>query len=224
MAAHLSEEEQLEAIKRWWKQYGTALLVALVVVAAGFFGWNQYKKHQQRQAEAASNAYAKMMEAEGEAATAAIKDLTEQFGDSLYADFARFEEARLAVDAGDLETARQRLQQVVDKAADARLLPLARLRLAKVLTAQSEFEAALKQLDGEVPGAFVSLYAEARGDILMAQNRLTDARTAYESALTALTDPRSLRRGLVQLKLDNAQVADSAATEGPPAGAPAGEG
>lgn len=217
MAAHLTEEEQLEALKRWWKQYGNALLVALAVVAAGFFGWNQYKKHQQRQAEAASSAYAKMMEAEGEAAGAAAKSLIEEFDGSLYADFARFEEARLAVEAGDLDTARQRLQQVADKAADRQLRPLARLRLAKVLAAQGDIDAALKQLEGEVPGAFVSAYAEAKGDLFMAQSRLSDARTAYESALTALTDPRSMRRGLVQLKLDNTRIADSVPAEGPPA-------
>lgn len=225
MAAHLTEEEQLEALKRWFQRNGTALLLALVVVAVGFFGWNQYKKHLQRQAEAASGAYAKMMEAEGEAAVAAARELIEQFGSSLYADFARFEEARLAVEAGDLDTARQRLQHVVDNAADAGLKPLARLRLAKVLAAQGEFDAALKQFDGEAPGAFVSAYAEAKGDILMAQDRLAEARTAYESALTALTDPRSMRRGLVQLKLDNTRVADAAPADSPPAAAaPAEEG
>lgn len=224
MAAHLTEEEQIEAIKRWWKQYGTSLLLALVVVAVGFFGWNQYKKHLQRQAEAASGAYAKMMEAEGEAAATAARELIEQFGNSLYADFARFEVARVAVDAGDLDTARQRLQEVVDNAADGGLKPLAKLRLAKVLAAQGEFDAALKQLEGDVPGAFASAYAEAKGDILMAQNRLAEARTAYESALTALTDPRSMRRGLVQLKLDNTRVADAVPADDPPAAAPAEEG
>lgn len=218
MAAHLSEEEQIEALKRWWKDNGTTTVIALVVLAAIFFGWNQYQDYREGQADEASELYQRFLVAtealeseQGEAVdTAEVTQLAEQiiqqYDETLYADFARLYQARLAVQSGDAQKARQLLQQVSDQGANESVKSLARLRLGRVIAEQGETDAALALLTSNVPESYASAYAEARGDILLAEQRFAEARTAYQSALQDLTDPRSMRRNIVQLKIDNTRT------------------
>lgn len=239
MAAHLSEEEQIEALKRWWKDNGTATIIALVVLAALFFGWNQYQDYRDRQAEEASELYQRFVVAtealdseQGAAVdTAEVSQLAEQiikeYDGTLYADFARLYQARLAVQAGDAQKARQLLQQVNEQGVNESVQSLARLRLGRVMAEQGETDTAIALLTSNVPEAYASAYAEARGDILLAEQRFAEARTAYQAALQDLADPRSMRRNIVQLKIDNtlttADVPDVLPSSAPanPHGAPA---
>ncbi len=39
MAELRTEEEQIEAIKRWWKENGVSLLIGAAIAAAGVFAW-----------------------------------------------------------------------------------------------------------------------------------------------------------------------------------------
>lgn len=207
MADHITEEQQIEALKRWWKDYGTTAMIALAVIVALFIGWSQYNAYKARKANAASTAYQNLLAAQPEEQAALTDTLIEDYSGTLYADFAKLRAAKQAVEAEDLERAAELLRGVSDNAANAELQTLARLRLARVLAAQGQIEPALTLLDAEVPIAFSAAYAETRGDVLMGADRLPEARTAYETALTALQDPRSLRRNLVQLKIDNTRTA-----------------
>ncbi len=46
MAEHLSEEEQLEALKRWLSENGTSTVVGVVLAISGYLGWGFWQDKQ----------------------------------------------------------------------------------------------------------------------------------------------------------------------------------
>lgn len=222
MSVHLTEEEQIEALKRWWKAYGTTTVIAVLIASAGFFGWNQYKSHVAEKASEGSIRYQQFLlevekleeDPDSESALARMQglgdDLLDDYSDSLYADFVRLHKARQALNQNDVARARVLLEEVANSSADESVKELAQLRLARVMAAQGETDAALSILESAPSDAYVAMYAEARGDILSMENRLAEARTAYESALQAMQNPVSIQRNLVQMKIDNTMTAADA--------------
>lgn len=231
MALLMTEEEQLEALKRWWKDNGVKTLAVVAVIGFGYLGFSQYQKHQQVQAQAASRLFDSFIAeadkaglAEGvadvdAAAKAELASLAEALGGeydkTLYARFAELYEAKLAVAAGDLERARAALEKARAAAGSEALQNLVTMRLARVEIAAGAYDKALALLNEPATPAYADAFAELRGDIYLLQQDYTQARTAYQTALAAMTDPRSMRRSLVQLKLDNATVATDQAEPSP---------
>lgn len=226
MSIHLSEEEQLEVMKRWWKDYGKTIIIAVLIAVVGYFGFTTWKDQQRQKAEKASETYEQLLKLVNveagktlsEADRATINHLAEELKDSnstsMYAHSAAFFLAKLAVNDNKLEVAADELKWVLSAKPDTATEQLARLRLARVLTAQAAYADALAQLSPEPAAAFTAEYAEARGDILKLQGDLDAARTAYEKALAA-TDPQQQERFmLLQMKVDDLKTPDvSAAVE-----------
>lgn len=216
--AHFTEEEQIEALKRWWSDYGKAVTAAVVVAVAGFWGWTQYQSHKVEQAQQNSATFEKMVSAmrgSGESdqqSQSEVRALAQQLSadetDSLYGNFAELYLAKLAVESGELDTARTRLQSVIDNAADSAVGDLARLRLARVLAASGDYESAHKTLQQDgVSEAFQTLYTEATGDLYLSQNKMSEAQQAYQKAMDSLEMTDFMRRQLLQTKLDSTKVA-----------------
>lgn len=226
MSIHLSEEEQLEVMKRWWKDYGKTIIIAVLIAVVGYFVFTTWKDQQRQKAEKASETYEQLLKLVNveagktlsEADRATINHLAEELKDSnstsMYAHSAAFFLAKLAVNDNKLEVAADELKWVLSAKPDTATEQLARLRLARVLTAQAAYADALAQLSPEPAAAFTAEYAEARGDILKLQGDLDAARTAYEKALAA-TDPQQQERFmLLQMKVDDLKTPDvSAAVE-----------
>src|SRR5690606_12215816 len=136
---------------------------------------------------------------------------------SMYAHSAAFFLAKIAVQDNKLDVAADELKWVLSAKPDAATEQLARLRLARVLTAQQAYDDALAQLSPEPAAAYAAEYAEARGDILKLQGDLDAARTAYEKALAA-TDPQQQERYmLLQMKVDDLKI-ESVVSAAPVAG------
>lgn len=218
MSVHLSEEEQIESLKRWWKDYGKTIVIAVLVAVAGYFAYTTWQDQKRQRAENASEVYEQLLKlanAEpGKTLTdsdkATITHLAGELKDgnshSMYAHSAAFFLAKLAVDDNKLDAAVTELKWVLSAKPEAATEQLARLRLVRVLTAQKAYADALAQLSPEPAAAFTSEYAEARGDILKLQGDLDAARTAYEKALAA-TDPQQQERFmLLQMKVDDLKV------------------
>ncbi|HEX7762914.1 MAG TPA: tetratricopeptide repeat protein, partial [Cellvibrio sp.] len=131
---------------------------------------------------------------------------------SMYAHSAAFFLAKLAVEDNKLDDAVSELKWVLSAKPDAATGQLARLRLARVLTAQKAYDEALAQLSPEPAAAFVADYAEARGDILKLQGDLGAARTSFEKALNSIDPQQQERYMLLQMKVDDLKVNDSVPT------------
>jgi predicted negative regulator of RcsB-dependent stress response len=204
MAYDLEEQEQLDAIKAWWKQYGnlvTWILIAVLGTYAAWSGWNLYQRNQAGQA---AQLYDELQKAVGAKDVAkvlrAAGDMEEKFGRTTYAEMSALAAAKAAFDANDLKAAKAQLLWVIEHG-DEEYKALGRIRLAGVLLDEKAYDEALKQLAAELPAQFRGVAADRKGDILVAQNKLEEARAAYRSALD-LTDQRSSARQLIQLKLD----------------------
>lgn len=214
MAYDLEEQEQIETLKSWWKQYGnliTWLLIAALGAYAAWSGWNYYQRSQAAQA---GQLYDEITRAVAAKDTARVlrgaADMREKFGRTAYAEMAALTAAKAAFDANDLNGAKAQLQWVVDSGRDDEYRALARIRLAGVLLDEKAYDEGLKVLSADVPAAFSGALADRRGDLLMAQNKVAEARAAYQEALQK-SDAKSPGRQLIQLKLDAIGGAKAAA-------------
>lgn len=205
MAYDLEEQEQLASLKAWWKQYGnliTWLLIALLVAYAGWYGWKHYERDQSAKAELLYEEIIKSVESKEPARIArASADIKVRFGSTPYAAMGSLTAAKAAFEAGDLKAAKSELQWVADNGKGEEFKSIARIRLAGVLLDEKAYDEGLKMLAGEFPEQFAALVADRRGDLLFAQNKLEEARAAYQTALEK-TEIKNPARQLIQLKLD----------------------
>ena len=222
MSAHLTEEEQIEAFKRWWKEYGTLTVGAVVLASAGYFGFGAYQTMQVKEAQANSAVYddlikavaasgdADLNEAQKTAVQKMASEVLAKDSSGLYADLTHLHLAKLAVESGDYTKAQTELEAVISNSKTDSSIDLAKLRLARVKAAQGNNEDALTLLANSPASAFDASYAEARGDILQTLGRLDEAYTAYETATAALDKQESnggMRANILKFKMDNARVA-----------------
>ena len=205
MAYDLEEQEQIATIKAWWNDYGKlamlAVIAALVTIAA-FQGWRYYRAQQ---AERAALLYMQLSEAERANDAKRVRDIAgqiiERHGSSQYAGMAALAAAKAGVSTGEMDDAKKRLQWAVDNAKEEEMRDIARLRLAGVLLDEKKHDEALKLLSAKTGDTFVMFYADLRGDVLAAQGKPAEARTAYQQALDK-SDPNSNYRRLIELKMD----------------------
>jgi predicted negative regulator of RcsB-dependent stress response len=201
----LQEQEQVEALKAWWKENSKWVIGALVIGLLGFSGTRYWKSYQAGQAAEAAKLYA---EVEKQASTNDAKRigdaadaLVSRYGSSAYAPRAQLLAAQASLQARDIAHAKVQLQWVIEHASETGLQDTARLKLASVLLDEKKYDEALKQLDAAHPESFTGLYADLKGDVLSAQGKLVEARAAYQQAYDK-TDSKSSYRSLIQLKMD----------------------
>ena len=202
----LEEQEQIDSLKTWWKMYGN-LVTGLVVVASlaviGWQGWNWYQRGQSAQAAAIYGVLEQAAAArDAQKVKAAAGELTEKFGSTTYAGLGALLAARQSFEAGDLKTARAQLQWATENGKDE-VRDIARLRLAAVMLDEKAYDDALRQIDAAHAAAFDARYLELKGDVLAAQGKKTEARTAYKAALDKGDAAQGPGRVLLQQKLDN---------------------
>lgn len=216
MSTHLTEEEQLEALKRWWNENGKWVLTAIILSVGGYFGWNAWQDQRTGQALAASAQYEALLSSAdaGELDPGLVEGIKQTHRSSQYAYNAAFLHAQDAVQNNDLATAASELQWILDQTSRGAAAELARVRLARVLIAQSDYTQALELLDQASPSdSFASKYAEARGDALLGQGDHARARAAYQSALAGLGPEAQSRMVLLEMKLDDLAGATTSSQE-----------
>lgn len=217
MATHLDleEQEQLDQLKAFWKQYGNLITWALTIVLAGFAAWNGWNWWQREQAVKAAAMFDELQKAAdaGDAAKTAgiFNDLKERFGGTSFAQQGGLLTARVQFDKGAPDAAAAALNWVADNAAETEYRSVARLRLAGLLADQKKYDEALKQLAGANAKEFEALVADRRGDILAAQGKTEDAKAAYKKAWDTM-DPAVQYRRLIDAKLTALGAAPPAET------------
>ena len=200
----LEEQEQLDRIKAFWKQFGGIISGVLILVFGSIAAYNGYQWWQRGQSAQAAAMYDEVERAakEGDPAkiSRAFTDMKSRFAGTTYAAQAGLLSAKALYDKGQAEQAKAPLEWVAASAADENYRAIAKLRLASILFEGKGFDAALKLLDG-LPTEFDALAADRRGDILLAQGKRDEAKVAFEKAHKGL-DERSEYRRLVEIKLN----------------------
>lgn len=215
----LQEQEQLDALKAFWKQYGnliTWLLVLLLGAYAAWNGWNWWQRDQALKASAMYDALEQAAQAgDADKAGRVFGDLKERYPRTSYAQQGGLAAARVQFDKGQADAAKASLTWVADNAGEDEYRTIARLRLAGLLLQAKQTDEALKQLDAATAPAFAGLVADRRGDVLAAAGKKAEALAAYQAAWKALDDKTDYRR-LVDAKLTalGAAPAASAAASG----------
>jgi len=205
MAAYdLEEQEQLAELKAWWKQNGTLVLgtvAAVLVLIAAWNGWRWYQRSQALEAVALyENLQTAARMSDGKAVRDAAGGILEKYAGTAYAPLAALVSAKVNYQAGDVKTARAQLQWAVDNARQEDVRAVARLRLATVLMDDNAYDEAMKIVEAKPAEVFEALFASMRGDILSAQKKRAEARTAYRAAVEKATD--AAFRETLRLKLD----------------------
>jgi predicted negative regulator of RcsB-dependent stress response len=201
----LEEQEQLDQIKHFWKQYGNIITWVLIVVMGAFASWNFYNYWQRSQAQQAAALFDEVDRAV-QASDAArmdrvFSDMKDKFGGTAYAQQAGLLVARQYVTLEKPDAAKAALAWVAEQSSDAGYQALARLRLAAISMESNNFEEALKLLNMAYPASFEALVADRKGDVLVLQGDKAKAVTEYEKAYR-LFDARTEYRRLVEVKLN----------------------
>ncbi len=201
----LQEQEQLEAMKDWWKDNRNQILGALLIVVVAMGGWRGWQYYQHNQSSQAATLYAEFIrQLEGtdvgrvNDAAAAVMD---RFASTAYASRAALLAAQVNEQRKDPARAKTQLQWAIDHAGEAELRDVARLRLASLLLDETKYADAMKLLETAHAASFDGLYADLRGDVLSAHGKTDEARSSYKLAYEK-TDAKSMYRNLIQMKLD----------------------
>ena len=198
------EQERLAELKAWWEDNRIYVFAAIAAAVIGFGGWKGWQFWQQRQDEEAASLFLPVGEAQRtndpkKITAAAEKVVAEQPG-SFYASQAALIAAKASFDSGNLDDARKHLEWVMNKGAPVHR-GVARVRLAAVYLDQKKYDDALRTLDGNKEEGYVPIVADMRGDIMLAQGRLDEARAAYRQAIEK-SDARNPVKGIAQTKLN----------------------
>lgn len=199
------EQEQLDALKAWWKDNGNWLMLALVLalaVFAGVRGWKIWQATQNGKAAAMyMEAVRQVSSKDPKRINDAVAALVDKYGSTAYAPRAELLAAQANADAKDFTKATEQLQWVIGHASEDGLQNVARLKLASLLLDQKKYDEAFKLLEMKHPEAYDGLYLDLKGDVLSAQGKTGEARIAYVEALGKI-DAKSMYHSLVQMKLD----------------------
>ena len=209
MDTYQTEEEQVQAIKDWWKENGRAVIAGLIIGIGAIAGYRYWTGHQVTQSVQASMLYAQVVTSATNADSAQAfelgKSLTTDYSKTPYAALTALTLAKLAIDQVDYPTAAAQLRWVIDNSSDDGLKHLARLRLARVLAAQDKPDLAISLLNETNTDGFTTLYQETRGDILTQQGKTAKAREEYRKALEDL-EMNPQRRRALEMKMNDLAV------------------
>lgn len=214
VATHLDDEEQLENLKRWWRENWKAVGLGIGIGLVFVVGWNGWHSHRANTLADAARMHGDFVQAmddkRSDDANKMLATLEKDYDNTPYPTTAALRHARAAVDDKKFDVAATDLEWAREHGFDDQVKAVATLRLARVRWAQGKGDDALKLLDNKSPTKFVALYQELRGDILVSSGKRDDARTAYELALEQLDDHAPQRTLLQQKLADVAKPSENA--------------
>ncbi|MDH5572834.1 MAG: tetratricopeptide repeat protein [Gammaproteobacteria bacterium] len=205
MSIDRTEEEQVEAVKEWFKKNGSALIFGLAIGLASIGGYRFWQDYSNSQLQNASLAYGvyenKLMANELTEVFSLGEKLIKEYPDTPYAALAALGMAKVNVENLSLESAEVHLNWVISNCDQAGLVHIARLRLARILAAQEKYDAALAHVN-QSQSSFDTLYSEVQGDIMLAKGDISRAREFYQVAVDT-ADSSDRRTQLILLKMND---------------------
>ncbi len=213
MDVHASEKEQIDSLKKWWKENGSSLITGALLGLALIFGARTWMNWKDTQAENASNNYAVMQAAlkqnDLEVVRNKASELISQSSNSGYAVLAALVLAKLAVQDGELAAAQAQLEWALGHARTPQAANIARSRLVRVLVDEKEYSQAGDVIANATDvGEYQAVYAELRGDLAFAQGETEAAASAYRDAL-ALLPATAPNVAYLRVKYENLAGADT---------------
>ncbi len=188
MALDLEEQDQLDALKTWWRTNGNKVLIfagLLIATVVGYQGWKQYQAQQSEAASAKFMLLGDTSPTDVETIKALSGEIVENYPSTPYAARAALLSAKVSYNAKDIDSAKLQSEWAYKNAREDAVKTLAQLQLAGILFEQKDYEAALKLVNEKHDSSFDGLFADLKGDVLVAQGKPTEAKVAYQDALKA---------------------------------------
>jgi predicted negative regulator of RcsB-dependent stress response len=189
MAEYETEEEQVEALKDWWKQNGLAVIGGAVLGISALVGWRGWNWHQDKQATEASDIFTVVQEAANKNDVTVLQEQTnilrDKYASTPYTPLAVLHQAKNQIEQGDNAAAEESLRWVLKNSKQDTVQNVARLRLARLLLADNKVEEAQAMVNSGMSDAYTSLANEIRGDIFVAKGEIEQAKEAYDQAMQA---------------------------------------
>ena len=208
MNEQLTDDEQVEVLKKWWKENGTAIIVGVVIglgAIIGFWKWTEYKETRSLAASALYDEFVSAITDEKVDVATSYASLKKDYEGTTYAAFAALRMAAIAYEKGKTDQAVEYLRWAYSHPGHDSVEHIARLRLVKMLISQNKLDEAQKLLKDVSEPAFDARYAVLRGDIYKMRGDLEQARSSYVLALASTTFSGK-QREYVQMKLDDLGV------------------
>lgn len=188
MSVYMTEEEQLEAIKKWWQRNNTWIMLVLSCILLAYSGYKYWNWHVEKVNTQASNTYEHLMIAFSESDNKSVRSYANQlisnYDNTVYADAARLALAKLLVSKNKLDKARAMLEQVVINSKMSALKQVARMRIARLFAAEKSYDQALKELAVVNDSSYMPVINELKGDIFAATGQYQQAITSYKEAIS----------------------------------------
>lgn len=205
MSVLANEQDQLDAIKLWWKNYGKMSVLVFFLGIALSYGWKMWQHSQANFNQHASLIYDQMLSSfnqhNQDAFIAQANSLSKDFSKTPYANMANFMLAHQAVEQGNLDKASQELKTIMDTSKDAKIRQIARVRAARILLSKHQLKEALVLLDTVDSATFLPEINEVKGDIFVAMGDAEKARASYKAALSG-TPKEETNRYLLEMKFE----------------------
>jgi predicted negative regulator of RcsB-dependent stress response len=190
----LNEQEQLDLVKSKVRELWIYVVAGIAIGLGGLAGWNWWKERREVQAQTASVRYEELLQAFGRndatRGNTLLAELKADYAWTPYPALGELIATRVHVEANELDKAAAGLKSVMDTAHDDEIKMIARLRLARVLSAQSKHDEALSLLKVEEAGEFASRISDVRGDVLLAKGDRDGALREYLAARQGENDGR----------------------------------
>lgn len=214
--SYASEQEQVEAIKKWLKENGGAIVFGVVLGLAIIGGWRAWQAHLRAEADTASVVFQRALAESqtgkpADAAKTAYTVITDH-PRTTYAAFSALLLAKLAVDRHDLPAAKAELEWVLGHASETGVRTTAQIRLARVLLAEGKPDEAWKQVEKIDAAVGGTALLAVKGDILAAQGRTGEARQQYLDVLARAGGAADEDNDPWSLKLQNLETAPAKST------------
>ncbi|MEM7026745.1 MAG: tetratricopeptide repeat protein [Pseudomonadota bacterium] len=204
--SYKTEEEQVEAIKAWWKENGMSIVAGITIGLVAIFGWRGYNQHKITQAYEASSLYEQMILSarnnDVENSRVYADRIIADHETSMYGIFAKLMLAKLEAENNQLEQAVANLEWVIGNTDEPQVTHIATLRLARLYIDQEQLESAKSLLNKANQGEFIAQYEELKGDVFLKQGDINSARQAYQKALLN-TIASEESQSVIEMKLDN---------------------
>lgn len=206
MTDYLTEQEQIELLKNWIKQYGPVILAGILTALICVTGWHFWKDRQTKILDHASAVYDEMltMRARNDPVATLVqaKKLFTHYSHTAYGQMAAFMLARDAINARNYQEAEKQLNWILDHSSSSTIRQIARIRLARVLIADKKPGDAIKLLQTIDDKYLLSLIDEVKGDAYVALKKSDLAKNAYKQAIHELPNHEKIRP-ILQMKYDN---------------------
>ena len=210
MNEYETEEQQVAALKKWWKESGTSIIVGLAIGITALFGWRYYAEQSNAQAVQASDLYIQILQSVAmsvntnkpvdEKAIDLSNQLINNYADSPYVALSSLMLAKAEYENENIDVAATQLQLAVKHSTDDVIKQIASLRLSRLYIEQKKYDDAAAILNTSHDNVFDAQYEELKGDLYLAKGDSAQARMAYDKALELQGDTASQ---ILKLKRQN---------------------